>query len=149
MWGTTRAIPSLCLVVEVAAPGLIVIKHHSSETAGKFVNVAVLEGDQVKIVDERAAAIPDCPALLTALLGSESPPAWVHSASIGERAGAACGFDAGARPRRIAAGGSRLGLQGEPELGANPSSRPSPTRCRRRFRLWPSWLAPRATTAAS
>jgi hypothetical protein len=79
VWGTTRAIPSLCLVVEVAAPGLIVIKHHSSETAGKFVNVAVLEGDQVKIIDERAAAIPDCPALLTALLGSESPAAWVSS----------------------------------------------------------------------
>jgi hypothetical protein len=78
VWGTTRAIPSLCFVVEVAAPGLIVIKHHS-QTAGKFVNVAVLEGDQVKIIDERAAAIPDCPALLTALLGSESQAAWVHS----------------------------------------------------------------------
>jgi hypothetical protein len=79
VWGATRAIPSLCFVVEVAAPGLIVIKHHSSETAGKFVNVAVLEGDQVKIIDEHAAAIPDCPALLTALLGSESPDAWVSS----------------------------------------------------------------------
>jgi hypothetical protein len=79
VWGATRAIPSLCFVVEVAAPGLIVIKHHSGETAGKFVNIAVLEGDQVKIVDERAAAIPDCPALLSALLGSESPVAWVAS----------------------------------------------------------------------
>src|SRR3984885_4944388 len=69
VWGATRAIPSLCLVVEVAAPGLIVIKHHS-QTAGKFVNVAVLEGDQVKVIDERAVAMPDCPALLTALLGS-------------------------------------------------------------------------------
>jgi hypothetical protein len=82
VWGATRTIPSLCLVVEVAAPGLIVIKHHSGETTGKFVNVAVLEGDQVKIVDERAAAIPDCPALLTALLGSESPAAWVHSVNV-------------------------------------------------------------------
>jgi hypothetical protein len=82
VWGATRAVPSLCFVVEVAAPGLIVIKHHSSETMGKFVNVAVLEGDQVKIVDERAAAIPDCPALLTALLGSESPAAWVHSVNV-------------------------------------------------------------------
>jgi hypothetical protein len=81
VWGATRAIPSLCLVVEVAAPGLIVIKHHSGEKAGKFVNVAVLEGDQVKMVDERAGAIPDCPALLTALLGSESPAAWVSSAN--------------------------------------------------------------------
>jgi hypothetical protein len=82
VWGATRAIPSLCCVVEVAAPGLIVIKHHSSETTGKFVNVAVLEGDQVKMVDERAAAIPDCPALLTALLGSESPASWVHSVNV-------------------------------------------------------------------
>jgi hypothetical protein len=82
VWGATRAIPSLCLVVEVAAPGLIVIKHHSSETKGKFVNVAVLEGDQVKIIDGRSAALPDCPALLTALLGSESPSAWVHSVNV-------------------------------------------------------------------
>jgi hypothetical protein len=58
---------------------LIVIKHHSSETKGKFINVAVLEGDQVKIVDERASAIPDCPALLTALLGTQSPFAWASS----------------------------------------------------------------------
>ncbi len=82
VWGATRAVPSLCFVVEVAAPGLIVIKHHSGETKGKFVNVAVLEGDQVKIVDERAGALPDCPALLTALLGSESPSAWVHSVNV-------------------------------------------------------------------
>jgi hypothetical protein len=81
VWGATRAIPSLCLVVEVAAPGLIVIKHHSSETKGKFVNIAVLEGDQVKIIDGRSAAIPDCPAILTALLGSESPADWVSSVS--------------------------------------------------------------------
>ena len=79
VWGATRAIPKMCFVVEVAAPGLLVIKHHSSETKGKFINVAVLEGDQVKIVDERASALPDCPALLTALLGSESPIGWASS----------------------------------------------------------------------
>ncbi len=79
VWGATRAIPKMCFVVEVAAPGLLVIKHHSSETKGKFINVAVLEGDQVKIVDERASALPDCPALLTALLGSESSIGWASS----------------------------------------------------------------------
>jgi hypothetical protein len=79
VWGATRAIPKMCFVVEVAAPGLLVIKHHSSETKGKFINVAVLEGDQVKIVDERASAIPDCPALLTALLGSQSSIGWASS----------------------------------------------------------------------
>src|ERR1700722_1320411 len=76
VWGATRALPSLCFVVGVAAPGLIVIKHHSSDTAGKFVNIAVLEGDQVKMIDERASARPDCPAMLSALLGSESAGAW-------------------------------------------------------------------------
>ena len=81
VWGATRAIPRLCLVVEVAAPGLIVIKHHSSETKGKFVNVAVLEGDQVKVIDGRSAAPGDCPQVLTAMLGAESPAAWVSSSA--------------------------------------------------------------------
>ena len=49
-------------MLEVAAPGLLVIKHHRGEESGKFVNVAVLEGDQIKVVDERASSLPDCPA---------------------------------------------------------------------------------------
>lgn len=57
VWGATRKIPSLCLVVEVAAPGVIVIKHHSRDTAGKYVNVAVLEGDQVKVIDPQASPL--------------------------------------------------------------------------------------------
>jgi hypothetical protein len=68
VWGTTRSIPTFCFVLEVVAPGLLVVKHHRSE-GGKFVNVAVLEGDQVKIVDEQASNLPDCPTLLTSLLG--------------------------------------------------------------------------------
>jgi len=81
VWGTTRRIPPLCLVLEVAAPGLLVVKHHSSED-GKFVNVAVLEGDQIKIVDEGASSLPECPALLTSLLGFDSPSSWVHSVNV-------------------------------------------------------------------
>jgi hypothetical protein len=50
VWGTIRDIPSMCLVVEVAAPGLLVLKHHRGEESGKFVNVAVLEGDQIKVL---------------------------------------------------------------------------------------------------
>jgi hypothetical protein len=69
VWGTTRDVPAFCLVVEVVASGLIVIKHRS-EPFGKFVNVAVLEGDQVKVVDETGgAAVPDCPQLVKSLLG--------------------------------------------------------------------------------
>src|SRR5262249_31300598 len=43
VWGTTRSIPTFCIVVEVAAPGLLVVKHHRGEEIGKFVNVAVIE----------------------------------------------------------------------------------------------------------
>lgn len=69
VWGTTRDVPAFCLVVEVVASGLLVIKHRS-EPFGKFVNVAVLEGDQVKVVDELGgAAVPDCPQLVKSLLG--------------------------------------------------------------------------------
>jgi hypothetical protein len=79
VWGTIRAIPPLCMVVEVAAPGLLVVKHHrGDEATGKFVNVAVLEGDQIKVVDERASSLPDCPPLLTSLLGFDSPASWVR-----------------------------------------------------------------------
>ena len=75
VWGTIRTIPPLSVVVEVAAPGLLVVKHHRGEP-GKFVNVAVLEGDSVKVIDERASSLPDCPPLLTSLLGFDSPASW-------------------------------------------------------------------------
>ena len=71
VWGTTWLIPSSCFVLEVVAPGLLVVKHNR-DGGGKFVNVAVLEGDQVKIIDERASALPDCPLLVTSLLGFDS-----------------------------------------------------------------------------
>jgi hypothetical protein len=82
VWGTTRTIPPLCIVIEVAAPGLLVIKHHRGEEAGKYVNVAVLEGDQIKVVDEQASSLPDCPSLLTSLLGFDSPASWVDSLNL-------------------------------------------------------------------
>ena len=68
VWGTTRSIPAFCFVVEVIASGLIVIKHRS-EAFGKFVNVAVLEGDQIKMVDERNGFVPECPDVVQSLLG--------------------------------------------------------------------------------
>jgi hypothetical protein len=70
VWGTTREVPAFCLVVEVVASGLIVVKHRSVPF-GKFVNVAVLEGDQIKFVDEGVGRIiPDCPALVSSLAGA-------------------------------------------------------------------------------
>src|SRR5262249_49869743 len=34
-----------------------------------FANVVVLKGDEVKLVDEGGAALPDCPGMVTSLLG--------------------------------------------------------------------------------
>ena len=72
VWGTTRVIPAFCLVVEVVASGLLVIKHRN-DPFGKFVNVAVLEGDQIKIVDESFSATPECPGPVKSLLGFNVP----------------------------------------------------------------------------
>jgi len=68
VWGTTRHIPTYVFVLEVIDPGLLVVKHRRTE-ASKFVNVLVLQGDQIKLVDEGASAVPDCPPLLTSMLG--------------------------------------------------------------------------------
>jgi hypothetical protein len=72
VWGTTHAIPPYCFVVEVIAAGLLVLKHRPRHESRKFVNVAVLEGDHIKIVDEGASKIVDCPSLLTTMLGFDT-----------------------------------------------------------------------------
>jgi hypothetical protein len=82
VWGTTQNIPALCFVLEVIEPGLLVVKHHRGVQEGKYVNVAVLEGDQVKVVDEGATLLPECPDLLTSLLGFHTSKSWVGSVNV-------------------------------------------------------------------
>jgi hypothetical protein len=82
VWGSTRNLPPLCFVLEVIAPGLLVIKHSPSDESAKFVNVAVLQGDEVKMIDEQAARLPDCPDLLTSLLGFDTQHASRESVSV-------------------------------------------------------------------
>lgn len=79
VWGTTRAIPKLCFVLEVIEPGLLVIKYRRGHDTGKYVNVVVLKGDQIKVLDEMGANLPDCPDLLTSLLDFGSPTARTDS----------------------------------------------------------------------
>ncbi len=74
LWGTTRAIPPFCFVLEVIEPGLLVVKYRRSQEQGKYVNVVVLKGDQIKVVDERGTGLEDCPALLTRMLAFGSQP---------------------------------------------------------------------------
>jgi hypothetical protein len=82
VWGTTQSIPVYCFVLEVIEAGLLVVKHHRGVQAGKYVNVAVLEGDQVKLVDEGASTLPDCPELLTSLLGFNTTRSWIGSVNV-------------------------------------------------------------------
>ena len=71
VWGTTRSVPTLCFVLEVVSPGLLVVKHRLRDELPKFVNVAVLEGDSIKIVDEGVGrVVPDCPQVVSSLAGA-------------------------------------------------------------------------------
>ena len=81
IWGTTHKIPNYCFVLDVSEPGLLVIKHRRANGFGKFTNIVVLTGDQIKVVDEDSGNLPDCPMLLTSLLGftSASPD---HSVNV-------------------------------------------------------------------
>jgi hypothetical protein len=82
VWGATRTIPSVCFVLEVVEPGLLVIKHRRMEGFGKFANVAVLHGEQVKVVDEHCASRRDYPALIMSLLGFSTPSSWNDSVNM-------------------------------------------------------------------
>ncbi len=82
VWGAATNLPMFCLVLEVVSPGLLVMKHSGGSASGKFINVAVLQGDQIKIIDQQAACVPDCPGLLTSLLSLESPSLPSSEASV-------------------------------------------------------------------
>jgi hypothetical protein len=64
VWGTSRTVPPGCFVLEVVAPGLLVVKTPRSERSAKFANVAVLEGANVKFVDHHGAAALDAAVAL-------------------------------------------------------------------------------------
>jgi hypothetical protein len=80
VWGTTRAVPIWGLVIETVEPGLLVAKHRRVEESAKFVNLAVLDGDQVKVLDPGVA--PDYTALGTSLLGGELPDRDITSVDV-------------------------------------------------------------------
>jgi hypothetical protein len=58
VWGATRNVPPFCLVLEVIAHGLLVVKHSRHESE-KFANLAVLHGDEIKVIDESFTHLPD------------------------------------------------------------------------------------------
>jgi hypothetical protein len=72
VWGTTRTVPPYGFVLEVIAPGLLVVKHRVRADSAKFRNVAVFQGEEVKILSREAAGAAEYPVLLRALLGPEA-----------------------------------------------------------------------------
>ncbi len=75
IWGTTHHIPGICLVLEVVEPGLLVIKHRRTDGFGKFVNICVLRGDEIKMVDEHNISLDSSPAIIESLLDMPLPSA--------------------------------------------------------------------------
>lgn len=82
VWGATHTLPAICFVIEVVAPGLLVIKQSASREAGKFINVAVLEGDHVKELRNEAAVLPDSPLIVKSLLGLDSSRTAIDSLNV-------------------------------------------------------------------
>src|SRR5204862_1179020 len=82
IWGATTVIPSLGFVVEDVEPGLLVVKHRRIDGFGKFTNVAILKGEQTKIVDELGTSLPDCPDLLKSLKAFTFPATWDDSVNV-------------------------------------------------------------------
>jgi hypothetical protein len=72
VWGTTRTVPVGCFVLEVVGPGVLVVKCRESDDSPKFRNLAVFEGDQVKILSRGRAAVDHEPVVVRALLAPET-----------------------------------------------------------------------------
>ncbi|SHK10472.1 putative sensor domain DACNV-containing protein [Hymenobacter psychrotolerans] len=73
VWGAATSVPPLCFVLEVVEPGLLVAKHRRADGFGKFINVAILRGDQIQVVEEESAGVADHPALRESLPGFTLP----------------------------------------------------------------------------
>ncbi len=82
IWGTTLNIPNYCFVVDVSEPALLVVKHRRMYGFGKFTNVAVLKGDQIKIVNENPPKRGDSPSILLMLLDLTADSFWNDAANI-------------------------------------------------------------------
>ncbi|ATL49153.1 hypothetical protein COR50_19335 [Chitinophaga caeni] len=82
IWGTTIRLPNYCFVLDVPEPGLLVVKHRRILGLAKFTNVAVLKGDQVKVVDESCSTFTETPGIIKALLGLETSAVWNNPVNI-------------------------------------------------------------------
>ena len=82
VWGTTIIIPNFCFVLDVSEPGLLVIKHRRIYGFGKYTNIAVLKGEQIKFVDTTSPRSHDWPTMLLTLLDLTAPSYWNDSVNV-------------------------------------------------------------------
>jgi hypothetical protein len=82
IWGATLTLPNCCFVLDISEPGQVVIKHRRSEGFGKFSNVAVLAGDDIKIVDEKSPVMGHCPSMIKSLLDFTSASSRYDSINV-------------------------------------------------------------------
>lgn len=76
VWGTTQQVPGSTFILEVIRPGLLVVKRRRVRVPGKYANVAVLQGDEIRIVDENSSGLAGEKPLMASLLGFDSARAW-------------------------------------------------------------------------
>ena len=67
VWGVTLTVPTWCFVLEVVGPGLLVVKYRRNERSTKFANVAVLEGADVKFIEQQSTVVSEAPPALGSL----------------------------------------------------------------------------------
>src|SRR5206468_9487546 len=63
-----RMVPTWCFILEVVGPGLLVVKYRRDDPSIKFANVAVLEGADVKFIEQQPTAMSEVPPVLDSLL---------------------------------------------------------------------------------
>ena len=67
VWGVTLTVPTWCFVLEVVGPGLLVVKFRRNERSTKFANIAVLEGADVKFIEQQSTVVSEAPPALGSL----------------------------------------------------------------------------------
>lgn len=81
IWGTTHDVPPSCFILEVIEAGLLVIKQKHESIGSKFMNLVVLQGNQIKMVDEQWGD-SRYPEIISTLLGFSLPELKGESVNI-------------------------------------------------------------------
>lgn len=81
IWGTTHNVPASCFILEVIEAGLLVIKQKHESIGSKFINLVVLQGNKIKMVDDQWRH-NKYPEILSSLLGLPIPAIKGESVNI-------------------------------------------------------------------